>query len=412
MTAGEPRFRLVFTPAGGAVLIIALVILVRSLLARNSYEIILSSFTLLLLLFLVIIGTWKSRKLKSMETLWKTPFPMTANTGEEAEVSGLEARIPLFFRLHFFVRGSFFPSGSAAPCRVSSVTSIPRGEKTAKLPLDFPMSGFFQGEGFCRLADIFGFYSFSCGIPQSRTINVRSAPCFGKELLINAQSGAEDRRNKTSSDEERYYMREYTPGDRFRDINWKSSEKIDSLITRISPDNQEKVSRIDVYFRNFGPAGKSSLEALWLLDRAKARLSYFLRSLKEQQSSYIFTVRAAVGTWEIEDEADLDAFLEELAPLSFSPPRNETAAAGAGEIFVFSTSCDVGLPGFILSLSPRPVSLFLAQGGKAAELETLRIRDFPAKGCIPPPRLLARNKIKRLGVQANRVEMIYAETKI
>jgi hypothetical protein len=412
MTSGRPRFRPVFTPAGAAVLVIALVILVRSLLARNSYEIILSSFTLLLLLFLAVFGIWKSRKLKSMETLWKTPFPMTAASGEKAEVSGLEARIPLFFRLHFFVRGRFFPSGSVSACRVSSETSVPRGEKTARLPLDFPMSGVFQGEGFCRLVDIFGFYSFSCGIPQSRTVNIRSAPCFGKELFINAQSGAEDRRNKTSSDEERYYMREYTPGDRFRDINWKSSEKIDALITRISPDNQEKVSRIDVYFRNYGPADKSSLEALWLLDRAKARLSYFLRNLKEQQSSYIFRVRAASGTWEIEDEEDLDAFLEELAAVSFSPPRNETAEAGAGELFVFSTSCDAGLPGFLLACSPRPVSLFLAQSGEAAELETLRIRDFPAKGCIPSRRLLVRGKIKRLGVQANRIEMIYAETKI
>jgi len=412
MAANRPRFRPVFTPVGIAVLVIALVILVRSLLSRNSYEILLSSFTLLLMLFLAVFGIWKSKKLKLMETLWKTPFPMTANTGEEAEVSGLDTRIPLFFRLHFFIRGRFFPSGSGLPCRVSAETSVPRGEKTAKLPLDFPISGVFQGEGFCRLSDIFGFYSFSCGIPQSRTVNIRSAPCFGKELLINAQSGAEDRRNKISSDEERYYMREYTPGDRFRDINWKSSEKIDSLITRISPDNQEKVSRIEVYFRNYGPADGASLEALWLLDRAKARLSYFLRSLKEQQSSYIFSVRAAFGAWEIEDEEDIDAFLEELAALSFSPPRNETAAAGAGEIFIFSTSCDAGLPGFILSLSPRPVSLFLAQGGKAAELETLRIRDFPAKGCIPSTRLLARSKIKRLGVQANRVEMLYAETKI
>jgi hypothetical protein len=412
MTAGKPRFRPVFTPAGTAVLVIVIVILVRSLLARNSYEILLSSFTLLLMLFLAVFGVWKSRKLKSMEALWKTPFPMTADSGEEAEVSGLHARIPLFFRLHFFVRGRFFPSGSASPCRVSSETSVPRGEKTAKLPLDFPMSGFFQGEGFCRLVDIFGFYSFSCGIPQSRTINIRSSPCFGKELHINAQSGAEDRRNKFSSDEERYYMREYTPGDRFRDINWKSSEKIDTLITRISPDNQEKVSRIDVYFRNYGPAGKSSLEALWLLDRAKARLSYFLRSLKEQQSSYVFRVRTADGSWEIEDEEDLDAFLEELASISFSPPRNETAPAAAGEIYVFSTSCDAGLPGFLPALSPRPVSLYLVQNGKAAELETLRIRNFPAKGCVPLPRLLARGKIKRLGVQANRVEMIYAETKL
>jgi uncharacterized protein (DUF58 family) len=175
---------------------------------------------------------------------------MTANAGENTLVSGLDVNIPMFFRLHFIVRGRFFPAGGKG-CLVFAETSVSRGEKTASLPLDFPMSGKFIGKGFCRLKDIFGFFSFPCGIVLNRTINVRSTPCFGKDHLVKAQTGAEDRRNKFSTDEERYYMREYTPGDRFRDINWKSSEKIDALITRISPDNQEKVSRIEVCFRNY-----------------------------------------------------------------------------------------------------------------------------------------------------------------
>jgi hypothetical protein len=214
-------------------------------------------------------------------------------------------------------------------------------------------------------------------------------------------------------------MREYTPGDRFRDINWKSSEKIDSLITRISPDNQEKVSRIEVYFRNYGPSNKPSLEALWLLDRAKARLSHFLRSLKEQQSSYIFNVRAAGGSWEIEDQEDIDAFLEEIAGFSFSPPQNETAAPqGAGELYVFSTACDFGLPGFLVACNPRPVSLFMIQPAlpamqnKKTEVEILRKREFPANGCFPLPRWLVRGRIKPLGAHADRVENNYAETKL
>nr|AGS53743.1 hypothetical protein [uncultured bacterium contig00076] len=225
-------------------------------------------------------------------------------------------------------------------------------------------------------------------------------------------------------------MREYTPGDRLRDINWKSSEKIDTLITRISPDNQEKVSRIEVYFRNYGPAKKPSLEALWLLDRAKAQLSHFLRSLMEQQSSYIFHVRSSHGSWEIEDSEDLDAFLEELAGISFSPPQNEAIApvnAGdmlsKGQLYVFSTACDIGLPGYLLACSPSPVSLYLVQPfvkkpgkgtgvKKEAERETLLKRDFPAKGCIPLPRWLFGSKIKRIGAQAGRVEMIYAETRL
>jgi hypothetical protein len=297
------------------------------------------------------------------------------------------------------------------------------------------MSGVFQGDCFCRLRDVFGFYSFACGIIQKRTINVRSSPCFGKRLPVKAQSGAEDRRNKTSTDEERYYMREYNPGDRFRDINWKSSEKVDSLITRISPDNQEKVSRIDVYFRNFGSPGKPSLEALWLLDRVKARLSFFLRSLKEEQSSFIFHVRAASGSWEIEDSEDLEEFLEELAGLSFSAPQNESAAftgptagTNGGDLYVFSTACDMGLNGFILACNPRPVTLFIVQPGEGKKeddkgkkgkgkkppdkTEILLKRDFLAKGALPLPRWLAKGKVKRLGVSAGRVEMTYAETKL
>jgi hypothetical protein len=410
----KPRFRPVFTPVGFAVLAISIVILIRSLSARNSYEVVLSSGILLLLLLLGITGYWKSRKLESLEAGWKPPFPMTANAGEETLITGLDVPVPLFFRIHFLVRGRFLPAGSAGACPVLSETSASRGEAQARLKFDFPMSGVFQGDGLCRLRDIFGFFSFPCGITQKRTVKVRSAPCFGKNYHVNAQSGAEDRRTKSSTDEERYYMREYTPGDRFRDINWKSSEKVDTLITRISPDNQEKISRIEVYLRNYGPAKKTSLEALWLLDRAKARLSHFLRNVMEEQSSFVFHVRTAGGSWEIENQEDLDAFLEELAGFSFSPPQSEAAAPlGAGELYVFSTACDTGLPGFIIACNPRPVSLYLVQPvtrKDEKETEKLHKTDFPVMGCIPLPRWFVRGKIKPLGAHADRAENIYAET--
>jgi hypothetical protein len=417
-----PGFRS-FTPVSGAVLVIAMIGLVRSLLNRNAYEIVLATAALLLLLILGVIGTWKSRKLKLMEPGWKPPAPMTANTIEDTHqytlITGLDFSIPLFFRLHFYIRGRFFPGGVNAEakkgCFMSIETSIPRGEAAAQIPLDFPMSGVFQGDGFCKLRDIFGLFSFPCGHTQHTTVNVRCAPCFGKKININAQSGAEDRRNKPSADIERYYQREYTPGDRLRDINWKSSEKIDALITRISTDNQEKVSRIEVHFRNYGNAN-NSLQALWLLDRAKARLSYFLRSLLEQNSSFIFDVRSASGSWEIEDQNDLDDFFEELAGLSFRPPQNEMGTlSGAGDIYVFSTACDLMLPAFLLTCNPRPVSLFLIQPGNPKnedKPEILHINDFVSKGCVPPSSWIKKEKIKPLNIQTDKTEMFYAEIKI
>jgi hypothetical protein len=426
---GKPRFRPVFSPIGAAILVIALVILGRSLYARNSYEMLLSFAVLLLLLALGLVGWWKVKKLVLLEPGWKPPFPTTACSGEESLITGLGAHLPLFFRLHFIVRGKFFPAGGAASedalrfdnaCPVLAETSVSRGEEQTRLALDFPMSGIFHGSGFCRLRDIFGLFSFPCGITLTRTINVRSAPFFGKKMQINAQSGAEDRRTKNSTNEERYYMREYTPGDRLRDINWKSSEKIDALITRISPDNQEKVRRIEIYFRNYGPV-KPSLEALWLLDRAKARLSHFLRNLMDENSSFIFAVSAAKGSWEIEDNEDLEDFLEELAGFSFFPAQNEgIIQAGAGDMYVFSTACDTGLHGFLLACHPRPVSLFITQpetAYKSKEFgkpkhETFYKRDFPAKGCAPLPRWLLKTKIKPLNVDAGKVERIYTETKL
>jgi hypothetical protein len=401
-------------------------------------------------LILGIAGVWKSRKLKIMEPSWKPPIPMTANTKEYTNITGLDKSIPLFFRLHYFIRGSFFPCGaksgaentkkkrlSADDCSVLVKTSIPHGDTSALLLLNFPISGIFHGEGGAQLRDIFGFFSFPCGSSQFRTVKIRSTPCFGKKIHINAQSGAEDKRQKQSADDERYYMREYTPGDRLRDINWKSSDRIDTLITRISTDTQEKISRIEIHFRNYriqktddkelkrGSKKKEnrvSLEELWLLDRAKARLMYFLRSIKDQNSSFIFDVHTAQGNWEIEDDEDLETFFEELAGLSFMPSKNETISETpqkAGEVYIFSTACDIGLPAFLLVCNPRPITLFISQpAGKRTndqpnlEIETLCIGDFDINGCTPSFHWLVSGKVKPLNVHANKMEINYTEVKL
>ncbi|MDR1286704.1 MAG: DUF58 domain-containing protein [Treponema sp.] len=413
------RFRGFFVvgPSGCAAAALSLAVLVRSLAARNAYEIVLALTVICVWAALFLAGSWGARRLAALEPLWKSPSPLTAegprpDTGIPAHdaapalVTGLDGRVPWFFRLHFVVRGRFFPSGNSRGCPVSAETSAPPGSGTARLDLSFPMSGVFEGEGSCRLRDILGFFSFPCGLPQRRSFPVRSAPCPQKPFRVDARSGAEDRRNKNTADEERYYMREYAPGDRFRDINWKSSERIDTLITRISPDNQEKVSRIEVYFRNYGPSGRAPLGDLWMLDRAKARLAQFLRSAQEEQSSYVFHVRTAGDSREIAGQDELDNFLEELAALPFAPPRNEDPGgdagalprASSGELYVFSTACDAGLPSFLLARREKAVSLFFVRppfpvlrgeqaekDGSAMESEKIRVRDFAVMGFVPDP---------------------------
>jgi hypothetical protein len=426
-----------FTLPGIAVFVIAVLILVRSLAVRNAYEIVLSLAVLTLWVVLLLAGKWAARRLAALEPSWKIPLPLRASATEDWLVTNPSVRILRFFRLHFFVRGRFFPQGSLASCSVFAETSLSRKSDTAHLSLSFPLGGLFRGKTSCRLRDIFGFFSFPCGNSRDRTLKVRSAPCGTKALLIDAKSGAEDRRNKSASDEERYYMREYAPGDRFRDINWKSSERIDTLITRISPDNQEKITRIEVYFRNYGPTEGSrasrrwladgpGLAELWLLDRAKARLAWFLRKVKEENSSFVFDVRSAGRSWELNDEEEIEAFLEELATLSFFSAQYEENSLdqAGGEIYVFSTACDTALPAFLLSQQGRPLSLFLAQNlprknglrektrpEKPEHYDSLFLRDFFAGGFVPFLRWFPRHN-RPLKVSAGRIMIDYAETRL
>ncbi|MDR1420187.1 MAG: DUF58 domain-containing protein [Treponema sp.] len=448
---GLSRFRevFVFGPSGCAALVLSLVVLVRSLAARNAYEIVLALTVFCVWAALFLAGSWGARRLAALEPLWKPPSPFTADpprsnapsahTAGPTLVTGLDGRVPWFFRLHFVVRGRFFPAGNSRGCPVWAETSAPRGSGTARLDLSFPMSGVFEGEGSCRLRDILGFFSFPCGLPRRRSFPVRSAPCLQKPFRVDARSGAEDRRNKNTADEERYYMREYAPGDRFRDINWKSSDRIDTLITRISPDNQEKISRIEVYFRNYGPSGRASLEDLWMLDRAGARLAQFLRSVREEQSSYVFNIRTSRDSREIAGQDELDGFLEELAALPFAPPRNEdlpaegqALSASSGELYVFSTACDTGLSSFLLARQEKAVSLFFVRpparspappvlqsvpkqaepdGSPAPESEKISVRDFAAMGFVPDPLWLfpPKNHARVLGVPALPGLVDYAE---
>jgi hypothetical protein len=393
------------------------------------------------MLALFLQGTWKSSKCKNFEIGFKLPSPYFAETlkdnnieksdSAKSIITGIDVSVPLFFRLHFIVRGKFFLSGSKNSCSVFAETSFSQKEKTAQLALDFPMSGFFQGNYFCRMCDIFGLFSFPVGVLQQEKLPVRSAPFLGEKMYVNTLSGAEDNHNKISTSEERYYMREYAPGDRMRDINWKSSEKLDMFVTRISPDNQEKVSRIEIYFRNYGPAGITSLQALWVLDRAKAMLSHFLRSIHANHFSYVINIYSAQSNWEIKNFDELEMFLDELAVLSFSSLKNETinlAAHEKGSMYVFSTVYDTELKDFLAAYNARSVSLFFVRTiffrqreiNKKSNSEIFLIRNFFLKNYrISPFQILRKTHNQQIlsagaiaSVLTNKTEIIYAETKL
>jgi uncharacterized protein (DUF58 family) len=205
-------------------------------------------------------------------------------------------------------------------------------------------------------------------------------------VRIDPFSGAEDKQSRSQTDEERYYMREYSPGDRFRDINWKTSERLATLITRISPHTREKTKLIYLEFRNYG-RGKGLL-SFWLLDRAKARLALFIRTLKAEHPEFIFHISAAGGQWLVQSGEEVDAFLDELAVMGFQPSGAEAAADGgdASELYLFSTSCDTSLASVLAARGERVSHLFLtvpADSGGDRDRAVFHVRDVFTEGFLP-----------------------------
>lgn len=364
-------------------------LLFRGLSRLNPYEIVLGGGALLVSALLAVLGFRTARGLASFTPVWTPPSPMAAGGEEPQHFQGPEPGLPWFFRLHLGVWGSL-KLGEGRRIILKEELALDNGGRGA-LVLRFPLAGVFQGAGRLLVRDVFGLFSFPAGREIRRTLPVMPAPLWDSPpIRVEASSGAEDNRRRRSSDEERYHMREYVPGDRYRDINWKTSSRLALLVTRISPFAQEKTQIIPVEFRSGGPTRRPSLAALWTLDRTKARLLAFLRLLQEENENFVFRLKSAAGERDITSAEDLDDFARELSGLSFSSPWDDSPAlvtpqslSGSlgSELFLFSTSYDTGLPRYLASRGENLTRLFLTLSPRTGlpagpEGEILHIRDL------------------------------------
>ncbi|MDR1933625.1 MAG: DUF58 domain-containing protein [Spirochaetales bacterium] len=418
----RPKGRPLRLKAGGLfVLAAGLWVLARGLAYRDPYEIILAGAALLVWCLLFAVGFCGAKRLDLVQPAWAPPVPLTAGRGGGVHlVTGPEAGSPWFFRLHFLVKGEFLP---AADRRfLISAEAVGGGE--AGLSLAFPMSGVFHGAGFLCLRDVFGFFSFVCAQPLHRSFPIQPEAFHKKPLVrIDPFSGAEDKQSRSQNDEERYYMREYAPGDRFRDINWKTSERLATLITRISPHTQEKTRLVHVGFRNYGPAAGATLLSLWLLDRTKARLAMFLRTLKEEHPEFIFHISTATDERTIQSGEEVAAFLDELAAMEYRPAAGSGALQQGGELYLFSTAFDTGLPGLLAARAEAPSYVFLTMPARRARLRggadpaaVFHAGSVFAEGFFPVSGFLPRRGIPQLESapvpRKGSLEITYAEVRL
>ncbi|WP_455382707.1 DUF58 domain-containing protein [Salinispira pacifica] len=402
-----------FTVAGSVLFIVTVYLLGRSAVARNAYGLVIAVAALFVLLLLALLGRWQAERLSKAEATWDFSAPLYARTTGKPPVVQLAGRGPhLYFRVHVLLRGRLVAGRRARLSFYRNIAS--ESPERIELPLFFPLCGRLEFRTEFYVGDVFGLTRSRFGTRQIFALPVQPAPFAGSQIPpIQAAGGDRETSRTKQPDEERYYMREYVPGDRFRDINWKASSRLTQLYTRTSPVTQEQTQIITVHFRHFlTPGGKhpsESLESLAQLNILKSWLVAYLFRVKREHPEFHFRVVTGRGTSMLESEEDIhelsrslsDLHLEEEPTFPAAGPAELEAAAQGEErdrrdrdSTVFSTAYDDGLSAFLQTRTRGQTTVYRTVFGpkpvrrRPAAAATAPTQRSGAQNRLPPPNII------------------------
>jgi hypothetical protein len=405
--AGWLRRHSPLTLPGVALLAVSLFLLGRSFLTGSPYELVLALFGLGALLLLALGGRWRAFRLSRLDFEWDSSRPAVAGVDAcEQRLRAPAFRAGIFYRLHFRVSGRL-AVGRRAGMIVSAEAASAGGGETPRdgIPLGFffPLCGEYQARPDLAVRDIFGLTRAGLGRKEDeRVLVVQPAPfAQGRTWLVEAVGGFEDKSLRKSSDEERYYMREYMPGDRFRDINWKASSRLSQMVTRISPFTQEKTKVIPILLRHFRAPGPETVESLVHLNVLKGWLLAFLRQVKQEHPEYHFMVWTGQGREQLESEEDIERFAYTLGALFFLPdPMDMPAEPGWEEVYIFSTPYDRNLPTLLAQLPPSVPRVFRTRAARKDDAEPWKYSLFVSLESLSLPGAWIFRRDRRLAAPA------------
>jgi len=317
-------------------------VLGRAFAASNAYAYFFSLSGLSLMGILMLLSFLQARKIGEEEIVWHSRHRVFA--GKEAAPHGLElnrCRLLPFFRVRFRLTGTLKAETRVLGYHSQSGRFKPAEGFVAPLPLGLPHCGSFHALLSLSVEDIFGLTRFSIGTPVGRLIPVLPGVLHRPVRYRIAERGAEEKSRVKESEVERYYMREYVPGDRFRDINWKASGRGDKLFTRISPVAQDESTTVTLWVRFYARDPRPSPALLALAEYQKSWVLTFLLRIKEEHPDFTFQVFLNRDEFLLENDEDLEAFTVALGDKWFGPASPELPPLPQeGRVYLFSSSAD------------------------------------------------------------------------
>ncbi len=273
--------------------------------------------------------------------------------------------VPIFFRVHYVLTGNFIVGRKASFSCYFHESFLPsKNQKNLEIPVYFPFCGSLRCLAYVSIRDIFGLTKIRIGAIQN--VNLLVLPPFFPEkpvVYVLPSTTQENLRNIKTSDQEKYFMREYIPGDRLKDINWKSSIKIQELITKISPSSPEESHLIYVEIRPYHYGDKDGPQAILQLNYLKSWILSFLRVMKKEHPNYKFHIFTGKENLILEEEKEIESFAEVLAELNYIKEGRPIEIPYTTERFIFTTGFDKNLNSYLNSINSK-VYLFRVIYGK------------------------------------------------
>lgn len=392
-----------FTFAGTTLFLVSGFLLGRSYAFKNPFGIFLAAAALGIVLLFAILGRVQADRFEKVQISWESFEPLYAGRkGSRQRLDARERGTFLFFRIHFAVYGPL-QVGKQAKLLFYKEVSFP-GNGSLDIPLLFPLCGVFRARGKAAVKDIFTLTRARFMTVLHREIPVQ--PSLIKEertVPVQVAGGEDTKERRKTSDEEKYYMREYVPGDRFRDINWKATSKLNDIVTRISPMTQDKTRIIFIDFRHYKKSKGETRQAVFHLHYCKSWLISFLWNTKREHPEYQFHLSTGKGLVLLESEDDIKRFSLSLPGLFYQhEPAEIRQIIGVNRLFIFTTPYDNGLSGYIGRFSGIPVTVFRTAFPKPTarkeEAEAgvneriVRFTTLPSQPYLPMPWVLKSDK--------------------
>ena len=392
-----------FTATGSVVAIAGVAFTALGEAQGDVYQATLGVTAIAATLVLSILSRIQGGRFSDIPVKWNDPSEAGSGTFGSARPPTITVQatgiVPwFFFRLHSRVTG-VLKAGDKMRFHVFEEVATPAPERIS-IPLALPLPGTITLHRAVEVRDVFGLTRGALTGAMTREITVCAPMPLEPQLTrMVAASGEQESTRTASPEEERYYMREYIPGDRFRDINWKASSRIRELVTRISPRTQEKDRTITIYLRHFRESGHESMEALGHLAYLKGWVVAFMRAIRREEHGVQFHVVTAEGMHSIGTDDEISQFSRTLCRLNYQrAPANPERDPSARTVIVFTTPFDTALAGFIDSLSPVQCRLlstqFAGNSGNAGmhSSDRLNLTIHASALPIPPVRTLEPNK--------------------